>query len=306
MSYEVLTSTPVIIAALVAWVLGVVGTRAWQRFSEWRFARMIGESISEVRRMDRLRLVTIAHVRHAESAVSEKLTPSAFSESTESNVGDLDARCQVPVESVGPTMDEDGSRPGCGDGRGPVETAASSVENQAKSGKASEPSPAFEQGNVRLLVGAKQQVADFLAFECARHRDQSGGLDLRRSGCQWVNAYLQWADIHSIGPMPGNIFLQLLGRSPGISKERVRIKDDFGRVIKNRSGSPLREIVYALVEESSAKRASPKRETRAERLAREAEALAERRRVSAQIPDRTWAEEMHAIRREENGRRKAA
>ncbi|WP_169305479.1 hypothetical protein [Hyphomicrobium denitrificans] len=143
--------------------------------------------------------------------------------------------------------------------------------------------------NVRLLMVPRDQINEFLAFEIAH----AVGASLKRSATDWVSAYRHWASVHAVGAMPESIFLNLLGNAPGIRKTRERRKDPrSGRVLKNSAGTPLRDYFYALgdIDDGASKKPKGKRETKAERSAREAAQMAERRRLAEAMPQLTWAE----------------
>ena len=98
------------------------------------------------------------------------------------------------------------------------------------------------------------------------------------------------------------MFLNLLGSAAGVSKKRDRMKDPATcRVIKNANGTPLRSYYYTLEGNAVASTANSRPirpETRKERNARISKEISERHQLAAQMPDRSWAEELCAIDRE--------
>jgi hypothetical protein len=100
----------------------------------------------------------------------------------------------------------------------------------------------------RLGLAPKDQIAEFLSAEAARHRSGRGkGSELRRDQGAWCAAYRRWAAENAVGPLlPDCMFLKDLNRAPAITKSRPRRKDEFGRVLKTPGGTPERDTVYDL------------------------------------------------------------
>lgn len=298
MSYEAFTSLPVILAALAAWLIGIVGAKVWDWLGDWRQARMLGISVLEFRLARGRRAQSIVSRTRAMYRVQERKAVGGDTWTIPNLAGVQDAAERVQSVAHGVTVGND--RPGPEPETVlPVETAAirdsKNVEISMDSAtESASPRPA-PPANARVFIASKDQIREFLAFETAHHRRPDGSVRILREAPEWASAYRRWAVIHAVAQMPEATFLNLLGKSAGITKSRPRIKDpQTGRVLRNEAGTPLRASVYAMVDDAPAE-AKPRRETKADKAARASAELADRRKLASLIPDQSWSEALAAM-----------
>lgn len=301
MSYEAFTSLPVILAALAAWLIGIVGAKIWDWFGDWRQARMLGISVLEFRWARGRRAQVIVSRTREMHRVQERIERKAAAGDTWTipnlaGVQDAAERVQSVVHGVTVGNDRPGPEP---EAVLPVETAdVGALKNAAIStdsaAVSASPRPA-PPATARVFIASKDQIREFLAFETAHHRRPDGSVRILREAPEWASAYRRWAVIHAVAQMPEATFLNLLGKSAGITKSRPRIKDpQTGRVLRNEAGTPLRASVYAMVDDAPAE-AKPRRETKADKAARASAELADRRKLASLIPDQSWSEALAAM-----------
>lgn len=279
MNFDLLS--PAVIATASA-TLAV--TTAWRWVVDWRHARVLGLQLWEYRHGEQRRRWITSRVRARARGESSSGVQAAPGNDRDAYLGQtavhvVESPRLAPEVLPGPTAPD------------PVEI----TNKSEKLAESSTPSPVLATSdNVRVFMLPRDQISEFLAFELAHAADGN----LKRAFADWVFAYRRWAAIHAIGTMPESIFLNLLGHAPGVRKTRERRKDRHtGRVIKNAAGTPIRDYFYALGddEEAVSKKPRGKRETKAERMAREASELAERRRLADLMPQQTWAEYLAAM-----------
>lgn len=282
MDYATLTSAPVILAASSAWILGVAGASSWRWLVDWRQSRILGMSLYDFRCGNDRRRRLVSRVRARNRKESSPQVPVQWSVDRDAYHG------ETAVQAIEGPRTPPGSEAVREQGVSPQKEPETRrlAESQAASPEHAKPD------NVRLLMLPRDQITEFLAFEIAH----AVGAGMKRSANDWVCAYRRWAAVHAIGTMPESIFLNLLGNAAGIRKTRERRKDpDTGRVVKNAAGTPIRDYFYALGDAEAAKKPRVKRETKADRAAREASEAAERRRLSEAMPQQTWAEYLATI-----------
>jgi hypothetical protein len=256
--------------------LTLAATTAWRWVIDWRQARTLGVSVADFRLGNIRRLFVVGQVRkrqrrqvvESSARVTVPVLVDSVAHSTESAVEALPSPRHEPALPLSETHEK-----------------ADKIKAPAESSTAKPRCPA------RVIVSNADQMRDFLAYELARKTAPR----IKREFREWFDAYLRWAEIHSISTMPENKFLQALGKSAGVEKKIERLKDPrTGRVVKNDAGSPIRVFNYVLGDDELA---SPKRprETRQQKMAREMAEIAARRQQAAAMPDRTWAEELAAL-----------
>lgn len=278
MDFATFTSTPVILAASSAWLLGVAGSSGWRWAIDWRRARVMGMEVWEYRTGDAQRRGVLARVRRRlrkESVAGVAVTDAA--------VGG--AYCDVSavaVELSPPSL--------------PAVTPLPLPANSAELKEIPESATPSQRPSARLFMLPGEQITEFLAFEIARAPIPGAPVELKREFSDWTAAYLRWAEVRGLNPMPESIFLNLLKKAPGVAKKIERLKDSkTGRVVKNDAGTPVRIYFYIFSDEGSDAVAHEKRESKRQREARNAAEIAKRRELARHIPDRTWAEELAAM-----------
>jgi hypothetical protein len=257
--------------------LTLAATSAWRWVIDWRRARAIGYTVSELRDGREIwSRWTLKRRRNRVESSARVSVPSFCDSAAASNESAVLAIESQRTESS-PSLSQ-------------------TVENVTKTKPRAESSIDKPRCPARVIVSAADQMRDFLAYELARKT----GPRVKREFCDWYRAYLRWAEIHSIGALPQSIFLKLLGKAAGVEKKIERLKDPrTGRVVKNDAGTPVRVYSYILGDDENAPATSKRpRETRAQKMAREMREIAERRQAAAAMPDRTWAEELASLPRE--------
>jgi hypothetical protein len=256
----------------------LAATTAWRWVIDWRRARAIGYTVSELREGRKIWVRWTLKLRRNRVESSARVSVLALCDSAAASDESAVPAITSQQSEAPPSLSE-------------------TVENAPKTKPRAESSIGKPRCPARVIVGAADQMRDFLAYELARKT----GPRIKREFCDWYQSYLRWADIHSIDALPQSIFLKLLGKSAGVEKKIERLKDPrTGRVVKNDAGTPVRVYSYILGDDEDAPASSSKkpRETRAQKMAREMREIAERRQVAASMPQRTWAEELASMAHE--------
>jgi hypothetical protein len=128
-----------------------------------------------------------------------------------------------------------------------VLVATATVQRSPRSGigaaTVADRGPANDDPPYRMQMNAHAHAVEFVRWM----RDH--GFAGRYSAAEVGNWYDWFTRDTRTFPIPSNKFLGALNDHPGVGKERARLKDENGRVIKLPSGTPARTMFYTIGEE---------------------------------------------------------